>query len=91
MSYDKFPEQLIDFLTVIGSGTVGTSTYQLYGLQPSQEKPDTRDLLLIGDDFSGNIDAISPNDGWEIGSIYNGAFESDGDTDICEYLASIFI
>jgi hypothetical protein len=72
-TYKHIPTDYLAFLSELGYGSIGNSSYMFYsGPVPPEElfgsaiAETLPDLLLFGDDFSGVSGSFCPSDNWKI-------------------------
>lgn len=73
--YLGIPEDLILFLREVGCGRIGKGRYMIHGPTDPDAIFDDKianqlaGIVLVGDDFSGGVEAFDRKNGWVFGSI----------------------
>ncbi len=77
--YGEIPKDFLDYLSIVGAGSVNDCRYMIYGglLSPSEyfDPEDIEELenhiLCFGDDFAGNPAGFLPKNNWRIAEIWH--------------------
>ena len=98
--FPGLPSDYVQFLSEVGSGTIGDSRYSIYGgpMEPSFifdqiTAAGLQDVVLIGDDFAGGHEAIRFEDsGAVFGTVdsLDGRFEPDEGETFTSFIVSWF-
>jgi|GEM_PF-4346821 len=94
--YPDAPESYLAFLREVGAGRIGSDNLALYdGLCVPDEIYDStvaaelNDILIFGDNFSGECVGFDTRNEWRVVSIdYGDLLPTDGDATIGEFVAS---
>ncbi len=77
-SYPGIPDDYLEFLRRIGAGSILNSSYAIYTgpVEPSDifGKHDAtwpKDLLVFGDNFSGDVGVFLPSKKWQVGELWH--------------------